>query len=277
MIYSQSYNQQNNDNPIPLLEEVLSSLSKEAQHTLLSGGSLERVRLKHDKDKLLYAPKCIYTQHNTCTLISHINNYITTAKPNVLYENLVFFETDNEDSSYTLMVQISNLLRDVPILATIEYRNLKNNNINPLFLESKRIISKDNHNTQSPLPPLISTTDNIPIDITVLQDMPPFGNVISQYYYDYSPFYHAFKGANLSPVQYSGITAIKPDDMLIACWIIRTHKGILVYGIGGVRITGIASIFTNFIENSFTSRMYGLFKWLNTYTQTIMTNDNSDN
>lgn len=214
-----------------------------------------------------------------------IRKYIEEMKPTISYEILLFIP--NEDlqekvnsteielnvgsekasSAYSLQTNLilhySNILRKIDTFAEIEYQNKKDGNIHLLFNSSKRIKNKTD---STELPPLESvnslTAAELNNSIFVLQGMPPFGDVISEYHYTYSENFISFSGKNKTFIKYKGFAAVRPGDMFLVSQIFRTDSGILIYGTGTVKISGLGVFFKKVIRNSFTSRMIGFFNWI---------------
>ncbi len=241
--------------------ETTKHLSNEEVQILRSGEALSQTSKSRDKKRVQYMPSLQY--------FKSISNFIHTHKPTILYETLYFISIKNHEKQSHTMVSIFNYFQDVSNFVNIYYKNIKKGHIHPLFLSSKHVISETNTTATSSLMPIAAksyhetdmqeTQEEI---ITVLQDMPPFGNVTSYYHYQYENRHMAFKSINTTPISYRGIEAVKPEHMLSAAYILRTDEGILIYGIGAVRITGIAVLFSGVIANSFESRMVGLFSWV---------------
>lgn len=234
---------------------VTHSLSQEEISQLNQGIALAKISSRRDKERLIYTPQL--------PLFDIIKEFISDNKPNILYESLFLFRDTDFNTQTQYITQINNYLRDVSILANVEYQNLKDGNIHPLFKSSRRIVSSKDHSTIDNLIPLaLLPTQNRKETIKVKQDMPPFGDIVSRYQYRYKDYYSEFLGNNETNISYNNIRAVKPNHMFTGAWLIRTNEGILLYGVGAVRISGLASLFNRVIENSFASRMVGLFKWL---------------
>lgn len=247
--------------PLLSFSQTTKHLSHKEVQILRTGEALSRASRSRDKKRVQYMPSLEY--------FNSIEDFIHMYKPTILYETLYFIPIkDHEKQSHT-MVSIFNYFRDVSNFMNIYYRNIKKGHIYPLFLSSEQVIS-DTDTTA------IHTLQLIPAEIynitsmqetkeqiiTVLQDMPPFGNVTSYYDYRYDNTNMAFTSSNMTPISYKGIKAVKSYNMLSAARILRTDEGILIYGIGAVRIKGLAVLFSGVITNSFESRMVGLFSWV---------------
>lgn len=237
-------------------DSLLSHLPQGAKNTLRSQEALTSITTHRDKDRLLYTPNI--------NLYRELETFLVEQKPQIFYESLFFLQETDEERKQELYLIIANHLLDVPVLATIEYQNLKDGNIHPLFESSYAITSPSNETRVLSLPQLVQyPSSHTDTKIYVKQDMPPFGEVKSEYIYSYNTDYFEFTGTNLTPIAYKGIKAVKERNMYTACWVFNTDQGILVYGVGTVRMSGVASILRGVVSNSFTSRMVGLFKWLN--------------
>lgn len=252
--------QNNNKNiTLPNFETVLASMSEKNKTQLLNPRliqSLSNISKKNSSDPLLYTPDL--------PIFEEMKTFIKKNKPTILYEGLYYLPEIDTTQQEFLFLGISNLLRNVPVFATIQYQNLKDGNIHPLFKRSATILSNSQPIIISPPKKLQSIPHSFTQNIVyITQDMPPFGNVISKYTYSYDEYYSSFIGKNTSDIAYSGIRAVKKDNMFTSCWIIRIDGGILIYGVSSVKISGIAQLLNNVITNSFSSRMVGLFKWIN--------------
>ena len=155
-----------------------------------------------------------------------------------------------------LFIFVANQLRNTPIFADIEYTNLKDGNIHPLFHSSKPVQTSTGEKKAPLLPRLSTYPDTMHHDTSyVRQTMPPFGAVNSLYQYTYNADYFQFHANNTTNISYARFKAVKINNMFTSGSIIMTKQGILIYGIGSVKLTGIAGMLKGTIENSFTSRM----------------------
>lgn len=234
--------------------KITATLSPSQQETLLQGTPLTTIVNKRNKQGLQYTP--------SLRIFGKLNTFIKK-KPHILYESLFFFKEPNAEKRNLLFIKIANQLRNAPILADIEYKNLKDGNIHPLFTSSKPVQSSTGANQAPSLPLLSMYPDTMHRNtMYVRQGMPPFGDVNSLYQYVYNADYFQFNANNTTKISYSGFRAVKIGNMFTSCSIIMTEQGLLLYGIGSVKLSGIASLLRGVIENSFTSRMVGLFQWL---------------
>ena len=259
-------------------EEILPQLSFQDKTILLNSEPVTQASKSSSNKTLHFLPNVKHA--------SNIREYIKKTNPSILYEILLFIPNDKlqavidtfRSEQYVLtsdsdtifskqnkvILHYYNLLRNITLFSEIQYTNLKNKHVHPLFNVSNRIINKKDKTIISPLNSLYSIMD-ITMDesIFVLQDMPPFGDVVSQYEYVYSIDDFSFIGKNLTYISYRGFAAVIPKDMFITSQIARTNKGVLIYGLGSVRISGLGIFFGSIINNSFISRMVGFFNWIN--------------
>ncbi len=242
-----------------LFSQVTQHLSENEIDTLRTKEALSYTSRSRDKKRLQYIPPL---EHFT-----GIQEFVRTQKPTILYETLYFIPIENYEAQSSAMVRVFNYFRDLPNFVTIRYRNIKKGHIYPLFLSSQQIVSENDTSSIHTLEPVSalgyrSINKAVEQIITVLQDMPPFGDVISYYDYSYDQARMSFTSGNMTPIGYKGIKAVDPYNMLSAARILRTDEGVLIYGIGAVRIKGLAVLFSGVIANSFESRMVGLFSWV---------------
>ena len=236
-------------------QEVTAHLTDNDKNILYSGQSIAGTTKKNSKNRFKYLPQL--------QEFDSIRSFVKETRPTILYENLYFIPIEDKKQQSLAMIKIFNYLRDVQNLASIKYRNIKKGHIYPVFLSSTEVQSASDTTPISTLKFLSELQEKSRTDaIFVFQDMPPFGNVSSQYVYKYDESFLSFMGSNLSPISYSNIEAVYPNDMLTLLYIIRTERGIFLYGMGSVKISGIAVLFGGVISNSFESRMVGLFTWV---------------
>ncbi len=267
-IYSQVYE----------FERVLPQLSVQERATLLDGTPVSRASKSLSNKELQFLP---HVKH-----ADTIRSYVKKTNPTILYEILFFIPNDTlqkkidamqskqenapsdtislSSQQDSIIMHYYNLLRNITLFSEIRYTNLKDKNVHPLFNTSHRIISKEERIIISPLPLIRSFPYTATEESTfILQDMPPFGDVVSQYEYVYNANDLSFIGENLTYISYRGFAAVIPRDMFITSQIARTSEGVLIYGLGAVRISGFGIFFGGIINNSFTSRMVGFFDWIN--------------
>ncbi len=187
---------------------------------------------------------------------------LRATSPSAFYEHLIFFPTSSPEESTKYLHILAKILKNITEFKTIQYQNLKDGNIHPLYLESLVLKSRDSnvaiisdaHNE----PYRISSS---PLTIYSYQDMPPFGVVRSEnkYYQEESSL--IMTGVNYTPFVYRNITVISPGNMQFIVSGILTDKGLLLYGVAVAKIKGLAVLFKGYLENSFTSRMRGVYQW----------------
>lgn len=242
---------------IPDLTDILPSLSSQ-ERAFLQSDALTHVSKKIKETRLKYVPQG--------PIFSETHEFVENHKPTILYESLVFLPEPDPYIREKLLLSISNVLRDIPIFSTIEYQNLKDGNIHPIFNSSDVVASLNDDTIIDPPTPLTAIPNHYTEDtVYAKQDMPPFGHVIFRYRYRYDNHYSKMLGNNTTPIHYSNFRAVKPNDMFISYWTIHTTTGLLIYGLGAVKISGIANLLKAVISNSFVSRTVGLFTWMHTY------------
>ena len=179
---------------------------------------------------------------------------------NIVSERLILVDGPVTDEG---LVRVFNALLGVGELSYLQYYNPLSDVWHDLFRESYRV--KDEQNLDR-LPDL--QVESIPDSITipVLQDLPPFGEVLQTYRYEsvshagVDGFY--FSSKNEWDIRYRRIRVVKPEGMVTYVWVLRGDDYLLVYGIGAAKVFTGFGLFRDRIENSFTSRTTGLFDWL---------------
>lgn len=242
---------------LPLDEATKNFPAAQAQK-LANGEALSGVTKYPALERLRYLPNLPHAER--------VKEFVQDVKPTILYETTYFIPEKNYAAQSAIMAKVFNYFRAVEQLPQVRYRNIKNGFVHPVFGASRAILSlRDPAAAVSPALLAASfarKTDTAFETAFVLQDMPPFGEVRSSYRYEYGADMMLFWGLNETPVVYKSVHAVAPREMLSAAYIARTDKGVLIYGIGAVRISGIAVLFRGVISNSFESRMVGLFDWI---------------
>ncbi len=240
-------------------EELLNNLSITDKDKLVNNGSISITHKKGRKKTLAYIP--------SYPSLDSMHKIVSDIKPNIIYETIFLISTIDLQEQNSIMATMFNYIRNIKKFPNIKYRNIKKGFIYPIFLSSQQIISLSDRIITDTLPLVTASTFENTLDtqqepIFILQDMPPFGDVVSEYKYEYNNSFASFVGSNITPIFHGTISAVKEQEMLTTLWVFRTKKGILIYGMGLVRIRGIAVLFKGTIENSFESRMVGLFNWI---------------
>jgi hypothetical protein len=179
---------------------------------------------------------------------------------NIVSERLILVDGPVSDAGLTT---VFNAVLGVSGLSHIKYYNPEKDAHHDLFRESFRVADDKNLDR---LPDI--QVDTIPeyVAIPVLQDLPPFGDVLQTYRYESVSHsgvdgFH-FSSENEWDIRYRRIRVVKPEEMITYAWVIRGDDYLLVYGIGAAKVFTGFGLFRDRIENSFTSRTDGLFDWL---------------
>lgn len=180
--------------------------------------------------------------------------------PNIVSERLILVDRPVSDEGLTT---VFNAVLGVSGLSHIKYYNPEKETRHDLFGESYRVVDEKNLDR---LPD--TQVDSIPeyVAIPVLQELPPFGDVLQTYRYesvshDGVDGFH-FSSQNEWDIRYRRIRVVKPEEMVTYAWVIRGDDYLLVYGIGAAKVFTGFGLFRDRIQNSFTSRTDGLFDWL---------------
>ncbi len=179
---------------------------------------------------------------------------------NIVSERLILVDGPIEDEG---LLNVFNALLAVRELSYLEYYNPLKERWNELFYESYRVADEED---LAPLPDI--QVDSIPasVVIPVLQELPPFGEVLQTYRYESFDYDgvdgFSFSSENEWDIRYRRIRVVKPEEMVTYGWVIRGEDYLLVYGIGAAKVFTGFGLFRDRIENSFTSRTDGLFDWL---------------
>lgn len=151
-----------------------------------------------------------------------------------------------------------NSLRRVSDLGYLQYYNERTEKTQDLFHESRAIDGP--RNRQGISDPVVSTA---PQDdrVWVLQGLPPFGEVASEYRYRSDGRAFLFTGTNYDPLPYRGMRVVRPGNMITAILVIPGDDFILMYGLGGVRAFMMFGLLDDRIEAAFSGRTDGIFSW----------------
>ncbi len=227
------------------LESLLSSLPRDARIALLESGSIEQYL--EDRDDVSLIPDHPLTRH--------IRRALRDAKPNVISEQLVLVEAAIDERG---TVDLFNSLRRVSELSYIQYYNAGTDRTHDLFHESQAI---DNPDDRRIIPdPVLA---ELPRDdlVWVLQGVPPFGDIVSEYRYRSENGAFLFFGTNHEAMPYRGFRVVRPRNMVTAILVVPTDEHVLMYGLGGVRAFTVFGLLDDRIESAFSGRTDGIFAW----------------
>lgn len=192
--------------------------------------------------------------------ISDALRTIDRSRANILSERLMVMP-----GSYTRadLLEVYNAVTATSELAYIQYYNPEKDVYHDLFRESHEVASGDD---LSPLPDRDFSRIPILEEKLVLQELPPFGEVLQRYTYEQvdgrSMDGFLLNSTNLWDIRYNNIRVVRPEDMITYAWIIRTDQALLLYGLGSADVFTAFGLFRDRIETSFSSRTDGLFDWL---------------
>lgn len=191
--------------------------------------------------------------------LPNIQEALASARPNIITETVMLLPFGISDDEY---LALYNSLRRISDLANIEYWNEEKERHNDLFTTSFHVASRDDARPQpDPLVPVIPPYQSI----YILQDIPPFHEVVSRYdYYSRTlPGGEAFlfSGVNLDRIRYRGFPAVGRENMVTLLMVLRGSDYLIVYGVGGARVTNPLGLLSGRIEGPFRYRTMGLFQW----------------
>lgn len=233
------------------LASLLSSLPGDIRQELLETGAVER--FLDDVDDVALIP-----DH---PLSREIRRALRDTNPNVLSEQLVIVRTTVNDGE---VLGLFNSLRRVSDLSFLQYYNERTDKTQDLFRESRAIDGPSERRVIAD--PVVTT---LPRDdrIWVLQGLPPFGDIVSEYRYRSEGRAFLFTGTNEDPLPYRGMRVVKPGNMITAILVIPAEDYILMYGLGGVKAFMMFGLLDDRIEAAFSGRTDGIFTW---YYQTYL-------
>lgn len=227
------------------LSDLLARVPGDLRQELLRNGSVER--LLDDADDVALVP-----DH---PLAREFRRALDDTNPNVLSEQLVLVRSDLDDRD---VLSLFNSLRQVSELSYVQYYNERTEETQDLFRESRAIA--DPRSRRVIADPVVST---LPRDerIWVLQGLPPFGEIVSEYRYRSDGRAFLFTGTNDDPLPYRGMRVVKPGNMITAILVIPGEDYVLMYGLGGVKAFMMFGLLDNRIEAAFSGRTNGIFDW----------------
>lgn len=187
-----------------------------------------------------------------------IQALIEEVRPSIAFERLVFVVGPLRDDA---LVLIYNALRSVDELAGLRYYNAGRQTDNTLF-HSSFPVSQDDI-TQ---PISVSRIDALPHRsvLWVMQDTPPFGEIVSTYRYRAADGVVFMLAANQDPLVFRGVSVVQRGNMMTIILVIRVQEGMLMYGFGGARAFLAFGLLKHRIEPAFEGRARAMFDWFAT-------------
>lgn len=187
-----------------------------------------------------------------------VRDALSSANPNVLTETVMVLPFEVNDQE---LLELFNALRRLSSLAVIRYFNEERQAYHDLFDSSYRVASEaDTRPLPDPVVSAIPREDSL----LVLQGLPPFHDVVSRYDYRFDGRSFHFAGSNLTRIRYRGFPVVGPGNMVTQLMVIRGANYVLVYGVGGARVTNPLGLLSSRIEGPFQYRTTGLFRWFET-------------
>ena len=184
-----------------------------------------------------------------------IEESLASANPNILTESLMLLPFAVSDGEF---LALYNSLRRVSDLADVEYWNEERRRYFDLFTTSFCVAGRnDPRRLPDPLVATIPTHE----DIYVLQDIPPFHEAVSRYEYRSDGRSFLFSGVNLDRIRYRGFPVVGRENMINHLMVLRGQDYLVVYGVGGARVTNPLGLLSGRIEGPFRFRTMGLFQW----------------
>lgn len=227
------------------LESLLSPIPADLRGELLRSGAVER--FLDDAGEVALLP-----DH---PLAREVRRALEDTDPNVLSEQLVVVRTAVDDRA---VLGLYNSLRRVSDLSYLQYYNDRTERTHDLFRESRAI---DGPSSRRGIADPVVTT--LPRDdrVWVLQGLPPFGEVVSEYRYRSEGRAFLFTGTNEDPLPYRGMRVVRPGNMITAILVIPGEDYVLMYGLGGVKAFMMFGLLDDRIEAAFSGRTDGIFTW----------------
>jgi hypothetical protein len=236
------------------LDDLLDGLSPPDRRELLSTGSLEQYI--EDHRQIAYVP-----DH---PLAGTVADQVNSVRPNVISEQLVLIrENLGPDEFLTLF----NSLRRISDLSYLEYYNSRKDDTNELFYDSYAVDGPENRaRIPDPTVSLIPSEDSV----WVLQGLPPFGTILSEYTYRSQGRAFLFAGTNEDTLTYRNVPVVRSGNMITNIVVISGDGYVLMYGIGAVKAFKMFGLLDDRIEAAFSGRTEGLFNWYrDTYLESL--------
>ena len=187
-----------------------------------------------------------------------IQALIDEVQPSIAFERLVFVAGPLRDDA---LVLIYNALRSVDELAGLRYYNAGRQRENTLFNSSFPV-----HRDDITQAITVSRIDALPHRsvLWVMQDTPPFGEIVSTYRYRAADGVVFMSAANQDPLVFRGVRVVQQNGMLTLILVIRVQEGMLMYGFGGARAFLAFGLLKHRIEPAFEGRARAMFDWFAT-------------
>jgi hypothetical protein len=236
------------------IDALLADIDRDLVGELMRTGSVEQYI--EDRSEIALTP--------AHPLAEYILDSVDDVRPNVISEQLVLVDVT---ADRTDILELYNSLRRVSDLSYLEYRNERTDRTHDLFRESSAI--DDPRRRRAIDDPVVRS---IPDDdrVWVLQGLPPFGEIVSEYRYRSDGRAFLFAGTNHDALPYRGFRVVKPGNMITYILVIPTDRYVLMYGLGGVRAFTIFGLLDDRIEAAFSGRTDGIFSWYySTYLASI--------
>ena len=187
-----------------------------------------------------------------------IQTLIDEVRPSIAFERLVFVAGPLQDDA---LVLIYNALRDVSDLAGLRYYNAGRQRESTLFHSSFPV-----HQDDITQPISVSRIDALPHRsvLWVMQDTPPFGEIVSTYRYRAENSTVLMSVTNQDPLVFRGVRVVRQNNMMTLILVIRVQEGMLMYGLGGARAFLAFGLLKHRIEPAFAGRAQAMFDWFAT-------------
>lgn len=217
-----------------------------AAQTIRFGGTLQEYR--DDHRAVAFIPN-----H---PLAQEIRRTLDDQRPNVISERIVVTPrgvTGDEQ------LELFNSLRRVSALAGLEYYNPRKDRWHTLFHSSQTI---DNPRNRRVIPDQEVTTIPRAESLYVLQDTPPFGDIVYEYHYQSDGTgAFLFRSLNEDSLIYRRMRVARPGQTFSYILVIPGEDYVVTYGIGGVRAFTLFGLLDDRIEAAFGGRTDGIFDW----------------
>ena len=227
------------------LEDTIKTIPSELKQELLLNGVTLRYP-KSWKDIVLLPPS---------TFTKEIQQIFHELRPNIIAEQLYLIRKtlSEEDILY-----LYNTLRRIREMSFVNYYNARKDTVHELFFESRTV--KDPQSLHS-IPDIL--VDTIPAEdsLWVLQDMPPFGNVLSQYHYFFDGQAFLVTSSNKDELFYRDNRLVRSEKMISIILCIPADGYVLVYGLGGIKAFTAFGLLNKRINSAFAGRITGLLDW----------------
>ena len=223
----------------------LSAVLPAEARSLSSGGSLQSYRDDHRNVALI-------PNH---PLAEQIARTLRSERPTVISERIIVVPRGLQPAE---QLELYNSLRRVQGLSNLRYFNPRRGDWLDLFRQSMAV---NDPSARQPIPDPVVTV--IPPDdsVWVLQEMPPFGEILSQYRYVSTGDAFLFSSSNVDSLVYRGMRVARPGQTFSYILVIFGDDYLVTYGIGGVRAFTMFGLLDDRIEGAFGGRTDGLFNW----------------